>query len=156
MLSSYVASAREERVERGRPKCLLLSYRFAGVHSSTAGQFQNRLLPLLIPVTSQSSCPFRHGAANGFLLLLVAECFNHPLLASFMPTHSLGNISAFMNVYIFPIWVSHCFPIRALMDHYWWQEWPKASAGRNAILAVNFWCLQENRMASLSELVKFW
>lgn len=85
-------------MERVRPRCLLLSHRLTDVHSPTEGQCSRRVLPHLIPVTSLFPCLFRYGAAIYFLLLLASECFNHPLLVSFMPSHSLVNIRPFKNV----------------------------------------------------------
>ena len=48
--------SKREEMERVRPSCLFLSHRLVGVYSSTEGQFQNHLLPLLISVTSSRWC----------------------------------------------------------------------------------------------------
>ena len=51
---TYISKRGE--MERVRPSCLFLSHRLVGVYSSTEGEFQNRLLPLLISVTSSRWC----------------------------------------------------------------------------------------------------
>lgn len=85
-------------MERVRLRCLFLSHRLTDVHSPIEGQCSGRVLPSLIPGTSLFPCLFRHRAASYFLLLLASERFNHPWLVSFMPNHSLVNISPFKDV----------------------------------------------------------